>query len=227
MGEAVATFVTAVDLFILRRLTRLQKNPDGSGSNAPARIAGIILAAGGSSRFGAPKQLLTHHGENLVRRAARSASEAGLSPVIVVLGAYASSVEVFLAGLESIVLVVNEEWESGQASSLRAGLKKAVGHGCDAALIILADQPLVDRESIAKLIGKFAGSNRVVASRYRGVLGAPALFGSEFFDELLSLDGDHGAGQWLRSRPELVTPVGIDAAAFDIDTPDDLKHLPT
>ena len=219
--------MTVVAHFILRRLTRLQKKPDGSGSSSPARIAGIILAAGGSSRFGAPKQLLTHHGENLVRRAARSATEAGLTPVIVVLGAYASSIELFLAGLESVVVVVNEEWQSGQASSLRAGVEKAAGLGCDAALMILADQPLVDRESLTKLAGTFARTSRVIASRYSGVVGAPALFGSEFFDELMSLGGDHGAGQWLRSHPELATPVDIDEAAFDIDTPDDLKHLPT
>jgi CTP:molybdopterin cytidylyltransferase MocA len=223
----VAIFVTAADLSILRRLTRLQKSSDGSGSNSPARIAGIILAAGGSSRFGAPKQLLAHRGENLVRRAARSASEAGLSPVIVVLGAYASSIEIFLAGLEFVVLVVNEEWESGQASSLRAGAQKAAGLGCDAALIILADQPLVDRDSLTKLVGCFTLTERVIASRHSGVLGAPALFGAEYFDDLMSLGGDHGAGQWLRSHPELVTPVDIDEAAFDIDTPDDLKHLPT
>ena len=227
MGEPAATFATAVDPFILRRLTRLLKKPDGSGSNSPARVAGIILAAGGSSRFGAPKQLLTHHGENLVRRAARSAAEAGLNPVIVVLGAYASSIELFLAGLKSVVVVVNGEWQSGQASSLRAGVEKAAGLRCDAALIILADQPLVDRESLTKLVGSFTRTDRVIASRYSGVLGAPALFGAEYFDDLVSLHGDRGAGQWLRSHPDAVTAVDIDEAAFDIDTPDDLKHLPT
>jgi CTP:molybdopterin cytidylyltransferase MocA len=65
----------------------------------------------------------------------------------------------------------------------------------------------------------------LVAAHYSGTIGAPAIFGSEFFGELKQLTGDHGAGKWLRERLEQVTNVDLDEAAMDIDTPDDLKHL--
>ena len=143
------------------------------------------------------------------------------------LGAYAESVESFLAGLDPLLVIVNQEWDTGQASSLRAGISQAMASGCDGALVMLADQPLVDSSSISSLVEMFGRANRVVASRYSGVIGAPAVFGSEYFDRLLALVGDHGAGRWLRSNAELVTAVDMDEAAVDIDTPDDVKHLPT
>lgn len=193
---------------------------------ADQKIAAVVLAAGGSARFGTPKQLLTIHGENLVQRSARIAAEAGLNPVIVVLGAYASTIEIFLSGFDRVITVTNEDWQTGQASSLRMGVKRAAEMDSDAALIILADQPLVDESSIERIVAAFNSEHRVVASQYAGVLGAPALLGKEFFADLLELDGDRGAGAWLRANPDTVTAVKVDEAAIDIDTPDDLKHLP-
>lgn len=190
------------------------------------RIAAVILAAGGSARFGTPKQLLAHHGENLVQRAARIATQAGLDPVIVVLGAFASSIELFLSGFDRLTIVTNDDWQTGQASSLRAGIKQAMSLDSDAALILLADQPLIDETSIKRILDAFNLEHKVVASNYSGVLGAPALFGREFFPALLELDGDHGAGAWLRENRDAVTTLNMDEAALDIDTPDDLKHLP-
>ena len=184
----------------------------------------MILAAGGSARFGTPKQLVTMHGENLVQRSARIAVEAGLDPVIVVLGAYASTIEMFLSGFDQVITVINRDWQSGQASSLRTGIQQALKLDSDAALIILADQPLVDEKSIERIVGALDTEHRVVASQYAGVLGAPALFAKEFFAGLLELDGDRGAGAWLRANPETVTAVKVDEAAVDIDTPDDLAH---
>lgn len=186
----------------------------------------MILAAGGSARFGTPKQLLTQHGENLVQRTARVATDAGLDPVIVVLGAYASSIEIFLSGFDRLTIVTNADWQSGQASSLRTGISHAKKLNSDAALILLADQPLVDETSIKRIVEAFDSEHRVVASNYAGIFGAPALFASEFFPALLELNGDHGAGVWLRANADAVTAVKMDEAALDIDTPDDLKHLP-
>jgi len=186
----------------------------------------VILAAGGSARFGTPKQLVTIHGENLVQRSARIAVEAGLEPVIVVLGAFASTIKIFLSGFDQVITATNEHWQTGQASSLHTGIKQAAKMNSDAALIILADQALVGEKSIERIVGAFDAEHRVVASQYAGVLGAPALFGKEFFADLLELEGDRGAGAWLRANPETVTAVKVDEGAVDIDTPDDLKHLP-
>jgi CTP:molybdopterin cytidylyltransferase MocA len=188
-------------------------------------IAAVILAAGGSARFGFPKQLLTHQGENLVRRAAIAATDAKLSPVIVVLGAYASTIAQQLAGLDSVTIVENANWTEGQATSLALGIEAARSANADAALVMLADQPLIDSDSLKKLTSRLDEGHRLVAAHYSGTIGAPAIFGSEFFGELKQLTGDHGAGKWLRERLEQVTNVDLDEAAMDIDTPDDLKHL--
>lgn len=188
-------------------------------------IAAVILAAGGSARFGYPKQLLTHQGENLVRRAAIAAINAKLNPVIVVLGAYASTIMQQLAGLDAVTIVENATWMEGQATSLLLGIEAATSAGADAVLVMLADQPLIDSDALAKLIGMFDEKHRLVASHYSGTIGAPAIFGSEFFNDLKRLSGDHGAGKWLRERGEEVTKVDLAEAATDIDTPDDLKHL--
>jgi CTP:molybdopterin cytidylyltransferase MocA len=188
-------------------------------------IAAVILAAGGSARFGFPKQLLTHQGQNLVRRAAIAAIDAKLSPVIVVLGAYASTIAQQLAGLDSVTTVENADWMKGQATSLKLGIEAARSANADAALVMLADQPLIDSDSLAKLIRKYDEGCRLVAAHYSNTIGAPAIFGSEFFGELKHLSGDHGAGKWLRERGDEVTTVDLEEAAMDIDTPDDLKHL--
>lgn len=188
-------------------------------------IAAVILAAGGSARFGYPKQLLTHQGENLVRRAAIAAIDAKLNPVIVVLGAYASTIAQQLAGLDAVTVVENATWMEGQATSLLLGIQAATSAGADAVLVMLADQPLIDSDALAKLIGVFDEKHRLVASHYSGTIGAPAIFGSEFFNDLKRLSGDQGAGKWLRERGEEVTSVDLAEAATDIDTPDDLKHL--
>ena len=189
-----------------------------------ARIAGIILAAGGSARFGSPKQLITHYGENIVRRAARVAIEAGLSPVIVVLGAYASTILPFLAGLDSVMTVLNDSWEEGQSTSLITGLDEAQRQECDAVVILLADQPGIDSDSIERIVREYE-PHHAVASEYAGTLGAPALIPAEFFDELRRIRGDQGAGKWLRENPARVTTIAMSEAAFDIDTPDDLKDF--
>ena len=185
----------------------------------------MVLAAGGSSRFGSPKQLVVFAGETLVARAARSALEAGANPVIVVLGANAELVRAALDGIEPLTIVVNSEWETGLASSLRAGLAEAKMTDADAVFISLADQPHVDSESFRALIASFNKEHRVVAASYSGTVGVPVIIGREHFDELLQLQGDAGAGQWLRSHRSDVTEVPLVAAAEDLDTPTDVQRL--
>jgi molybdenum cofactor cytidylyltransferase len=188
------------------------------------RIAAVILAAGESRRFGSPKQLLVHEGQPLVRRAAIAALDAGLQPVIVVLGANAAPIAPALAGL-NVTIVVNDEWRTGQASSLRAGIEAALGARIDGALVMLADQPLVDAASLSKIIAKFDDAHRIVAAQYGGVIGAPALLGIEHLGRLADLSGDTGAGKWLRAHGERVTSVPMPEAALDVDTIGDFDSL--
>jgi len=188
------------------------------------RIAAIVLAAGGSTRFGSAKQLHLYAGEPLVRRAAMAALTAGADPVIVILGSEADAVAAALHKLPQIRVLTNPDWSTGIASSLRVGLN-ALAESSDGILVTLSDQPLVDAFALEKLMEKFDDTHRIVASSYANTIGVPAVFGSEFIDELSALSGDRGAGQWIRKKMPYVTTVPLDAAAIDIDTAADAARL--
>ena len=128
------------------------------------KIAAIILAAGGSTRLGEPKQLIEIGGIPLVRRAAMAAIEAGASPIVVVLGAENHQIIPALEGLPDVRIALNSRWETGLASSLAAGLSALGDHPeIDGALIVLADQPFVDAHALKTLVDAF-GTDRIVAS---------------------------------------------------------------
>ena len=187
-------------------------------------MAAVVLAAGESTRMGRVKQLIEYDGEPLVRRATRSALEAGAKPVAVVLGANASLIAPALADLQDVISVTNDRWQEGQASSLVAGLRAAPANA-DGVLVTLSDQPLVDAAALRLLIAAFVDGSRIVAASYEGIIGVPAVFGTEYLDQLLELTGDRGAGQWLRARRAEVRTVSIAAASVDIDTLDDVRRL--
>ena len=201
-------------------------------------IAAVILAAGGSSRFGRPKQLLTFRGETLVRRAVRAATEAGCDPVIVVAGAISDSIRSEIAIRESRIattstsgddmpatVVQNEEWQDGVGTSIRRGLAQLPG-SIDAVVLIACDQPFVDGAVVAKLIAAHEKTGRpMVASSYANTLGIPALFDHSCFPDLLALPDDSGAKTLLTSRPNDVAAVTFEPGAIDIDTPEDFARL--
>ena len=188
-------------------------------------IGALILAAGGSKRLGSPKQLVMRDGETLVRRAAKAASAAGARPVMVVLGADAAQVSPELAKLRHVRTVINEHWATGLASSLATGLRALMEiAGCDAVLVMLADQPMVDAPALRKLIAAFNREHRIVAAAYAGTVGVPAIFGCEHVRDLMRLTGDRGAGQWLRSHPDKVTTVSLPEAEVDVDTMTDAER---
>lgn len=183
----------------------------------------VILAAGGSSRLRHPKQLLSFKGESLLRRSARIAVESECKPVIVVLGFSAREMVSELKNLP-VQVVINPEWGEGMASSLRTGLK-AVPEEAAAVLLMLCDQPHVNTELLSRLNGKFLAGSPIVASRYRGVAGVPALFSREFFGNLSSLEGDQGARSVIQKYIEEVATIDFEEGAIDIDTEGDYSRL--
>lgn len=189
-------------------------------------IGCIVLAAGGSSRFGRAKQLQIVAGETLANRAARAAVECGLSPVVLVTGAKADAVEASIAEFDSLLIARNDAWQSGLASSIVTGLRALQKYSTpDGVVIAVADQPLVTAPCLARLLDAFDAGHRIVASGYNETAGVPVVIGSEYFRTLSELQGDNGAGSWIRRQRELVTVIAMPEAAVDIDTPDDLNRF--
>jgi molybdenum cofactor cytidylyltransferase len=187
------------------------------------KIGAVILAAGNSSRFGRPKQLLQYRGESLVRRTARAALEAGCQPVAIVVGPEGRTIAAALHDLE-VKLVPNESWQRGIGASIRRGVEAL--KECEALVILLCDQPHVSARLIRQL-GAIHGETQkpVVASAYAGTLGVPVLFAREYFDRLLALGDEQGAKFLLAAEPDDVARVDFPKGEVDIDTTSDLENL--
>jgi len=188
----------------------------------PLRLGALILAAGGSSRMGAPKQLLEMGGKPLVARAVDAALDSMARPVVVVLGSDSGRV---LAPIKDrrIVAVNNPEWATGLSSSIRVGMAAllAAEPSLDAVLVAPCDQPALSAEVILRLAGAHRSGGRIAAARYGGRNGAPAIFGREHFAALAALCGDEGARRLLNADPAKVSAVELPELGADIDTPED------
>ena len=196
-----------------------------------SRVAGIILAAGGSSRMGGPKQLARLDGQSLVRRTARSVLASRCAGAFVVLGAYASEVAADLRGVP-VTLVQSPHWQEGLAHSIRAGIAAVDDAGFDAALLALVDQPAVSAALLDRLIAALAGAPAgIVACEYAGTLGPPTLWARSHFGALRALSGDRGAKPLLLAHEAGVVRIPFPDGALDVDTPADLERarsrLPT
>lgn len=189
------------------------------------KVGAVVLAAGASTRMGTPKQLLRYEGETLLRRAALAALGAGCRPVVVVTGAHAARAGEELRGLD-VLEVENGLWETGMASSVRAGLGAVEGSDADAVVFVLCDQPHVTSEIIAALIDAHrATGRRVVAAEYGEGFGVPALFGRSLFDELMRLEGQAGAKQVIKSHAREAHFLAFPEGETDVDTPEDFARL--
>jgi molybdenum cofactor cytidylyltransferase len=191
----------------------------------PAVVGAVILAAGSSSRMGSPKQTLQYRGRSLLRRAALAALGAGCRPVVVVTGANAELSRGELDGLD-VREVLNKSWETGMASSVRAGVEALAGADADAAVLMLCDQPHVTADIISGLVAAHRATRRpVVASTYGGSFGVPALFARALFAELARLEGAAGAKQVIKKHAAEAHFLSFPGGEVDLDTPGDLSRL--
>ncbi len=181
----------------------------------------VLLAAGGSSRLGRPKQLLPYLGRTLVEHAARTALASAAAEVVVVVGAEARAVREALRGLR-VRIVENGDWASGMGGSIARGVA-ALGSGTEAVVVALGDQPRITPSHLRTLAERVSEDRPIVASSYDGVAGAPCAFGRSEFGRLEALKGDQGARDLIRSGGETVEVVEFAGANVDIDTPEDVR----
>lgn len=198
----------------------------GESGGRKSQVAGIVLAAGSSSRLGQPKQLLELEGRPLLQHAVDAAEGAGLADVVVVLGHRAEQVESSVTTGPGTRVVVNSEYLEGQATSLRAGLN-AMGPGIRAAVVILGDQPAVTAERIRAVVDAYeAASKYVVQATYGSRPGHPVLFDRAVWPQLQAVEGDLGAREVLKEHPDWIERIEVGGEVpGDVDTWEDYERL--
>lgn len=220
-GAVIATLPWAFDE-TAHADKHLEKQPWIHAVHEP--IAGVIMAAGGASRFGRLKQLLQWKGQPLVRHTAHAALASGLSPVVVVVGAESELVAQAVAGLP-LRVVHNPEWQQGQSTSMQSGLQ-ALPSMCGGAIFMLADQPNVPAGLIQALVEAHSQSLApIVAPLVDGQRGNPVLFDSITFRDLMGIRGDVGGRQLFARYPLQYVPWHDRMVLRDLDTPEDYTRL--
>jgi molybdenum cofactor cytidylyltransferase len=191
-----------------------------------SRIAGVILAAGSSSRFGEPKQLLDLGGRPVLAHTLAAVRQTSLDPLAIVLGHAAAEIAQHV-NVRDVQTIHNPDYQSGQSSSVRAALA-ALADDVDAVVFILGDQPLVEPAVIDRLVSAYRTEHAlIVQPKYREGRGNPVLIARSFFTELAGVTGDTGARPLIQHHRDAVRLV--DATEFsrpdDIDTREDYENI--
>ncbi len=191
-----------------------------------APIAAVILAAGGSTRLGQPKQLVHVDGQPLVRRTAQTAIDAGFSLVVVVVGSAADAVRAAISDLP-VRCTANPSWREGVGTSIACGISAVSDNQLAGCLVLPCDQIMLTAATLSTLLHRFRqGDKQVVASRYAETVGPPAIFASALFGQLMELRRDTGAKPILRMSSHTAT-INFPGGEIDIDTEEDLRKIST
>ena len=188
-----------------------------------ARVAGVVLAAGASSRFGSLKQTLAWGEQNFVNAVLRTARLAGLDPLILVLGNQAELIKKTLTERD-VRIVNNPDWQQGQSSSLKAALS-ALEVEVSGAIFLLTDQPQLSVNFIAAIAEAGIRTGKAVIPYINDHRCSPVFFSSQCFDKFLNLEGDQGGRQILGDCPHTLLPWLDEWMARDVDTPEDYRQL--
>ena len=195
--------------------------------NAKDKIGLIILAAGGSSRLGRPKQQLPFKTSTLLQHASHVALDSDCKPVVVVLGASAEESKKDLENVP-VEIMVNDLWQEGMSSSIKVGLSRLleISPDTDGVILMVCDQPYVTPHLIRKMIKAWLQSGKgILACTYSGTMGTPALFAKDYFQDLQSLQGPDGAKKVLLAYQSFVNLIPFPLGQVDIDTPEDYNNL--
>jgi CTP:molybdopterin cytidylyltransferase MocA len=183
-----------------------------------------VLAAGPSSRFGSPKQLVRLGGSPVVHAIAATAASVGGGSVTMILGAHAREVAPALR-TSSASVALNRDWPEGLASSIRAAVRTAPP-ASDGLLLLLGDQVAVTTDDLRRLWTAWRRHPVLIAAAlYEGLTGLPAIFPRWAFTDLLDLRGDRDAARVLRANADRVVRVPMSNAGVALDTPEDLLQF--
>jgi molybdenum cofactor cytidylyltransferase len=211
---------------LMEIVTRPQ--PRDEPVQAGRSVAGLVLAAGRSSRMGGPNKLLAElAGKPLLRIVVEQVLASRATPVIVVTGHQRERVEAALRGLP-VTFVHNPDFAGGLGTSLKAGIA-ALPAEADGVIVCLGDMPQIDAALIDRLASAFDPDKGalVVVPTIDGKRGNPVVWSRRFFPDLMAVEGDVGARYLIGRYAEAVTEVPLtgNAALTDIDTPDALSAL--
>ena len=191
------------------------------------KTGAVILAAGASTRLGAPKQLLDFQSKPLLQHILDQAQPLPLAVSVLVLGTHAVEIRSAVSP-GPFRVVVNEQWQEGVAGSIRLAVMEALALCPDLEnlLFLLSDQPFVTTQILSELLDLQSRTNSSIAAcRYGDVLGVPAVFSKKWFPELLLLQGDSGAGRLIRQYAGEAAVLPFEPGAVDVDTEEDYLLL--
>ncbi len=187
-------------------------------------VAGVVLAAGESSRLGQPKQLLDWQGMPFIRKVTLTALESELNPVVVVTGAYGEQVQNAIKDLP-VIIIHNPNWSAGQSTSIQAGLR-AIPTEVGGSIFLLADQLQVPPDLLRTLVETHAKTlSPIVAPLVDGKQGNPMLFDRDVFPHLYSLNGDVGGRALLADFTPTWVQWSDSKLLLDVDTLEDYQRL--
>jgi molybdenum cofactor cytidylyltransferase len=186
----------------------------------------VILAAGSSTRLGQPKQLLIFEGSSLIKRVAEIALDVS-GKVVVVTGYQSKKVQAELLGLP-LIIVQNDSFEEGIASSIRKGLSTLIENfkGLKGVIFLVCDQPYLSQNVLTELIKSADETGKkIISSAYGDTTGIPVLFDKSFFGKLLALKGDIGAKKLIQENLADVATIHFPGGSIDIDTMQDFESV--
>jgi molybdenum cofactor cytidylyltransferase len=188
-------------------------------------ISGVVLAAGTSSRLGRPKQLLELRGRPLLQHAIDAAAGAGLDEVVVVLGHESERIASALELPAGARVVVNDDYASGQSTSLRTGLT-SLDSRAEAAAILLGDQPGLTSAAIRKVLDAFRESDApIVRALWQGTPGHPVVLARSEWESVRGLEGDKGARDLVAASARADVIEMDEPPVADVDTWEQYERL--
>ncbi|NVN18381.1 NTP transferase domain-containing protein [Muricauda sp. HICW] len=190
-------------------------------------IAVVVLAAGGSTRLGRPKQLVEFKGKTLLEHTMQEVVGLGFQTKILVLG---SKNEEIQAKIDSngFKVVINTDWEEGMASSIKLGLEAVIAEEdrLDHVLFLVSDQPFLERANLIKLVqAQLTKKPKATYSKYGDNIGVPAIFNKDAFPLLMELEGDEGAKKLIYAKEFDYGTETFNKGGFDVDTEEDVRQL--